>query len=99
MLAYQNISTLLKAGDYQPIIGSLGICKHKTRKTLFCLCVDDFGVKYYSKENVQHLHDTIAEQYTFKIDWSGNNFIGYKIDWNYEKGYVDISMPEYIKMH
>ena len=49
VLVYQKVSTLLKTGDYQPLIGSLGMWKHESRKTMFCLCVDDFGVKYYSK--------------------------------------------------
>ena len=46
---------------------------------------------------MQHLHDTIAKEYTCKIDWSGENFIGYKIKWDYERGFVDISIPDYIK--
>ena len=71
--------------------------KHETRDTIFCLCVDDFGVKYFSKEDVQHLHDTIATEYTCKIDWKGENFLGYTIKWDYEKGHVDISMPDYIR--
>ena len=45
--------------------------------------MDDFGVKYFFKEDVQHLHDTIIKQYTFNIDCSGKYFIGSKIDWNY----------------
>ena len=71
--------------------------KHETRDTIFCLCVDDFDVKYFSKEDVQHLHDTIATEYTCKIDWKGENFLGYTIKWDYEKGHVDISMPDYIR--
>ena len=97
VLAYQNLTKLLTDGGYQHIVGSLGMWKHKTRKTLFCLCVDDFGVKYYSKEDVQHLHDTIAKEYTCKIDWTGKNFLGYTLNWNYDKGYVDISIPDYIR--
>ena len=97
VLAYQNLTKLLTDGGYEHILGSLGMWKHKTRRTTFCLCVDDFGVKYFSKEDVQHLHDTIAKEYTCKIDWSGENFLGYKIKWDYEKGFVDISIPDYIK--
>ena len=80
VLAYQNLTKLLTDGDYQHIMGSLGMWKHKIRNTLFCLCVDDFGVKCYSKEDVQYLHDTIAKQYTCKIYWTVENFPGYKIN-------------------
>ena len=97
VLAYQHLSKLLNDGGYKQILGSLGMWKHETRDTIFCLCVDDFGVKYFSKEDVQHLHDTIATEYTCKIDWKGENFLGYTIKWDYEKGHVDISMPDYIR--
>ena len=31
------------------------------------------------------------------IDWSGSLYCGIHLDWNYNKGWVDISMPNYIK--
>ena len=61
ILAYHSLSKLLTNGGYEQILDSLRMWKHKTRKTLFCLCVDDFGVRYYSKEDVQQLHDIITE--------------------------------------
>ena len=70
--------------------------KHNSRPTVFSLCVDDFGVKYYSTEDVQHLVNAIEKQYTCKVDWSGKNFLGLHLNWNYDKNYVDISMPEYV---
>ena len=78
-------------------MGTLGLWKHKTKKTIFCLCVDNFGIKYYSAEDLQHLHSTISKKYTCKIDHTGKNFLGFTLDWNYEKGYVDLSMPDYVK--
>ena len=30
------------------------------------------------------------------MDWEGENYCGYKLEWNYEKGYIDVSMPTYI---
>ena len=71
VLAYQYLSKLLTDGEYTQILGSLGMWKHETRKTLFCLCVGDFGMTYFSQEDVQHLHDTIATEFTCKIDWKG----------------------------
>ena len=97
VLAYNNLSKLLEAAGYQPIINSLGMWKHASRKTLFCLCVDDFGVKYYSKDDMTHLLQAIGKQYTCKVDWTGKNFLGLKLNWNYDQQYVDISMPNYIE--
>ena len=71
--------------------------KHKKYKTIFYLCVDDFGVNYFSKEDVQHVYDTLAKEYTYKIDWTSEHFIDYMINWNYDRGFVDISMPDYVK--
>ena len=59
VLAYTQVSSLLKKAGYQPIVGSLGMWKHSTRKTLFCLCVDDFGIKYYDKEDILHLENAL----------------------------------------
>jgi hypothetical protein len=59
--------------------------------------VDDFGIKYYSKEDAQHLLDALGTTYKYTTDWEGKNYCGLHINWNYEAGYVDISMPEYVE--
>ena len=33
--------------------------------------------------------------YSITIDWSGADYCGLTIDWNYDKAYVDISMSLY----
>ena len=35
-------------------------------------------------------------KYEVKADWTGNNFLGYTLDWQYNKGFVDLTMPKYI---
>ena len=97
ILVYEYLSNLLREANYVPIIGTLGLWKHKTRPTVFCLCVDDLGVKYFSPDDLQHLHKAISKQYTCKIDIKGNNFLCFTLDWNYDKGFVDISMPNHVK--
>ena len=96
VLAYNNLSKLLLKAGYFPIVNSQGMWKHISKPTIFCLCVDDFGVKYCNKEDVQHLIDAISTQYTCTVDWTGRNFLGLTLDWNYTKGYIDISMPDYV---
>ena len=68
---------------------------HTDRKTVFCICLDDFGVKYYSKVDTDHLINALKD-YKITIDWTGSNYCGLKIHWNYIEGYVDISMPNYV---
>ena len=34
--------------------------------------------------------------YNATIDWKGENYCGLKLHWNYDEGWVDIAMPNYI---
>ena len=96
VLAYETVETLLNNAGYHKIRGSLNMWKHATRKITFCLCVDDFGIKFFDRQDVEHLQQTLQQVYTAKIDWSGQNFLGYTLAWNYSQGYVDLSLPGYI---
>ena len=96
ILAYKQLVSHLKPFGYSPVPHSLSLWTHVTRKTKFCLCVDDFGVKYYTKEDAHHLINALKQGYPTSVDWEGKNYCGYTFDWNYEKGYVDVSMPTYI---
>ena len=51
ILAYDNLVQTLKQYGYRPVPHATGIWYHETRPTKFCLCVDDFGVKYTRKES------------------------------------------------
>ena len=97
ILAFNNLVTNLSKAGNQPIMNVLGMWQHKTRRTTFCLCVDNVGVKYFSKEDGEHLLRDLQNNYKVTIDWEGKHFCGLTIYWHYIQGYVDISMPEYIK--
>ena len=71
--------------------------KHLTRPTIFCLCIDDFGVKYFSKDDANHLISTLSSKYQCSVDWEGKNFCGLQYHWNYTQQYVDVSLPNYVK--
>ena len=60
---------------------------------IFVVCVDDFGVKYFSKDDANHLLSALAHHYQYTVDWSGSHFCGYDFDWHYDDGFVDLSMP------
>ena len=97
LLAYQTLSKILKNAGYEPLPATLGLWKHKTKPTLFSLCVDDFGVKYYNKQDLDHLREAIETHYTCKVDLEGQHFLGFTLKWNYKLGYVDLSMPGYVR--
>ena len=41
---------------------------HETYDTTFTLCVDDFGVKYTSKDKAFHLLNALKDLYAITID-------------------------------
>ena len=45
VLAYDQLVRNLKPHGYSPCPFTAGLWKHNTRKTKFCLCVDDFQVR------------------------------------------------------
>ncbi len=94
ILAYKQLVKNLKKDGYEPNEGTTGLWSHRTRPTKFALCVDGFGVKYFSKEDAEHLITTLKKNYIISEDWTGKNYCGFNIDWSYEKKYVDISMPK-----
>ena len=96
ILAYKHLVNLLAPHGYHPCPNTTGLWKHETRPTKFCLCVDDFGVKYFSQADADHLLDALKQHYKISVDLEGKNYCGLTMDWNYQQGYVDISMPKYI---
>jgi hypothetical protein len=70
--------------------------KHVHRPITFSLIVNDFGIKYIDEEHFHHLVDAIKEEYKVEIDETEGNYCGIKLDWDYDKGYVNISMPRYV---
>ena len=60
------------------------------------LWVDNFGIKYIHKPEIDHLIAILDKDYKMTIDWSGKTYCGLTLDWNYAKGYVDLSLPGYV---
>ena len=76
ILAYKQLVKHLKIHEYYPVIGTNAIYPHKTRKTRFCLCVDDFGRKYCSTDDADYIINASREKYATATDWEGKNFCG-----------------------
>jgi len=76
ILAYRHLKNCLEPFGYQPIPGTIGLWHHKSRPTKFCLCVDDFGIKYWSKEDAQHLYRVIGANFRYTVDEEGRNYCG-----------------------
>ena len=95
-LAYDALVTNLKRNGYAPDKYCPNIWTHETRQTTFCLCIDDFGVKYFNQADDEHLITSLRENYEITTDWTGSHFCGLNIDWTYKQGWVNISMIDYV---
>ena len=83
-------------GYYQSTIIP-GLWKHNTRPIFFSLVVDDFGIKYTNKEDVEHLLSVLKENSKIKEDWKGERYIGLHMRWDYQGRKVHVAMPEYVQ--
>jgi endonuclease I len=48
------------------------------------------------QDDDDHFLDSLKAHYKISVDYEGKHYCGFTIDWNYKKGYVDISMSKYI---
>ena len=96
LFAYDNFLVKnLQPYGYYPIPNTIDIWKHKSRPITFCLCADDFGIKYFYKHDVDHLRNALQQYYKISIDWEGKYDCGINLQWNYKENCVDITMPDH----
>ena len=75
-IAHIDLVKHLKPHRYFPSKQTPGLWFHKTRPIAFTLVVDDFGIKYINKEDIDHLLNAVKEQYPVKVDWNGSKYLG-----------------------
>jgi hypothetical protein len=96
-IANDRLHAHLAKYGYSPVPHTPALWKHESRKIIFSLVVDDFGVKYERKEDAIHLINALQDLYKITIDWDSKKHCGLNLDWNYNMQTVSISMPDYIK--
>jgi hypothetical protein len=75
ILAYDQLKEHLALYGYAPVRFTPGLWKHNTRRMTFTLAVDDFGIKYFPKEDADHLFAALHDKYELTKDWSGTSYI------------------------
>ena len=95
-LANELLKERLEKYGYRELPHTPGLFKHDWRPVWFTLTVDDFGIKYIGKHNAEHLIQVLEKWYEMETDWDGALYCGITLDWHYDAGYVDISMPNYV---
>ena len=96
MLANKVGNRRLKEHNYYEVDHTPDLLTNKNRSRLFTLVVDNFGVKYISKQHTEHLMSVLNKHYNMGGDWDGELYCGINLSWNYGEEYVDISMPNYV---
>jgi hypothetical protein len=97
LLANEQLETQLNKHGYRQSKLVPGLWKHDTRPIHFTLVVDNFGVKYTQQEDVDHLRNVLELNYTVTKDWTGKQYIGITLNWDYERRRVHLTMPNYVK--
>eukprot|EP00804_Cyclotella_cryptica_P020585 CCRYP_003433-RA/>CCRYP_003433-RA protein AED:0.38 eAED:0.38 QI:0/0/0/1/1/1/2/0/421 len=95
LIANELLEKRLNKHGYQQSKLVPGLWSHKWRPIWFTLVADDFGVKYVGKEHALHLKSVIESYYPLSTDWTGNRYIGIRLDWDYDNRKVHLSMPGY----
>ena len=85
VLAFNQLVKSLAPHGYKPMPHSTGLWRHHTLKTTFALCVDDFGVKYFSKIDANQLINALQKNYNKTTNWTGSLYCGLTLQWNFEE--------------
>jgi hypothetical protein len=74
-LAQDQLSRRLNEVGYYQSKTTPGYWKHEWRPISFTFVVDNFGVKYVNKADVQHLMSVLTEHYKIGTDWEGSQYM------------------------
>jgi hypothetical protein len=96
LLANQLLQTRLAPFGYYPARHTPELWLHKMQPISFTLVVDDFAVKYVSKQHAEHLQDALLRTYELTTDWTATVYSGMNLKWDYKSRTCDISMPGYV---
>ncbi len=97
ILANKRLQCKLAPFGYYESVNTSGLWYHESWMISFTLVVDNFGVKYKSQEDVDHLISSIKKTYKLTKDWTVNLYCEITLKWDYDSWTVGILMPGYIK--
>lgn len=71
--------------------------KHSHCHITFTIVVGNCGIHTVDQEHTEHLTNPLRDLYTVTIDLTGSIYRGMILNWNYARGYVDLSMHGYVE--
>ena len=96
-IAQDRLFSLLEKHGFRQCANTPCLFRHITRPIVFCLVVDDFGVKYKNKEDVNYLISTLQHLYQLDISWDNTKYLGITLDFDRQQRTVSLSMPNYVQ--
>ena len=96
-LAQDRLCAHLASFGYVQAANVPCLFQHESNGVTFTLVVDDFGVKYHSRDAAEHLIKCLQDLYKLKVDWSGSTYLGITIAFDAAAHSVALSMPGYIQ--
>ena len=96
-LANLQLQQLLHPHGIMPCAITPGLWKDVNSDLMFTLVVDDFGIRYTNRTDVDKLLAILATKYRFTTNWTGQRYIGLTLTWDYNQRTLDITMPGYIE--
>ncbi len=93
IIAQDLLTKRLHKAGYQQSKISPGYWCHDWCPISFTLVIENFGVKYINKEDVEHLASVLKQDYKINVNWEGMQYLGLLLDWDYATRKVHLSMP------
>jgi hypothetical protein len=59
--------------------------------------VDDFGIKYLKKEDLDYHIKSLEKYYQVTVDLEGKEYVKFELDWDYKNRKVHLSMAPYLQ--
>ena len=69
-IAHDDLIQNLNKYGYVQAKNTDGLCVHGLRNISFTLLVDDFGIQYTNRDDVNHLISVMRGKYKFKVDFN-----------------------------
>jgi hypothetical protein len=95
-LSQQRLFQHLQDNGYYQLISTPSVFRNRSGSIRFTLVVDDFGVVWTNKTDLDHLIATLTKLYQVKVNMEGIRYLGMDIAINRIKRHVTLTMPGYI---
>ena len=95
-IAHEDMIDHLASHRYYESKFTKGLFKHETRSISFTLVVDDFGIKWIKREDLDHLISALEQKYEMKVDMESKQYVGIDLLWDYTARTLTCTMDEYI---